>query len=236
MDDWVIKGTTDVRGIATLKLAKQYGAYADVGAPGYLTRDGLSLGDGASTPGVGWFADGPLDIYLYKAPAPASGLRLPRGFRGPLRYGLGPDKGFPFPPDFPAGQRVWWSDFKPGGGTVVAQPPPLGYDPSGGAGRFRLADADGNPIPTPEPSAEVSGVAFWRIGQLEPDGPWGRVEPVSIVGDRAEAVAKAEEIWQRHGNGRTGYIYNGWLKVVSPGTKRGSTHANAVTRFGLAGP
>ena len=78
MDDWVIKGTTDERGIAILKLAKQYGASAEVSAPGYMTRDGISLSDGASTAGVSRISDDPLDIYLYKATGVTQVNRCPR--------------------------------------------------------------------------------------------------------------------------------------------------------------
>jgi hypothetical protein len=236
MDDWQMEGSTDAEGIATFRLAKEYlhllGGYA--GAKGYLTRDGLHFSDGARTPGTGSLADDPVDIYLYKAPEATSGLRVPVGFRGVLDYKSGPTKyDFPFPPNFPPGQRVWWTVVKPGVKTILEDPPPLGFE-LGVKRRFRIEDTDGQPIPIPEPGAEVEGVAAWRIGVRTPDGPWGSVEPVVVIGDRAAALAEAKRMWEQHGNGRTGYILNGWLRVVAPNTKlAGKQQPGGVTRFGM---
>jgi hypothetical protein len=43
---------------------------------------------------------------------------------------------------------------------------------------------------------------------------------VFVIGDRNEALAKAKELWQQHGNGRTGHILDGWLRLVASQTKR----------------
>jgi hypothetical protein len=117
LDDWVIDGTTDDDGVVKIELAKQYlhALYAWVEAQGYLTRDRLYFDDATRTPGTGRLADDPIDVRIYKGPAAVSGLRVPVGFRGVLVYGMGePQYDFQYPPNFPAGQRVWWTDAKPG--------------------------------------------------------------------------------------------------------------------------
>jgi hypothetical protein len=236
MDDWQMDGSTNAEGIAPFRLAKEYLHLlkAHAGAEGYLTRDSLHFSDGARTAGIGRLEDDPVDIYLYKSPEATSGLRVPVGFRGVLGYRSGPTKyDFPFPPNFPAGQRVWWTVVQPGVKTILEDPPPLGFDP-GIKGRFRIEDTEGRAIPTPEPGAEVEGVAAWRIGTRTPDGPWSIEEAVVVIGDRAAAVAEAKRMWEQHGNGRTGYILNGWLRVVSPNAKlAGKQQPGGVTRFGM---
>lgn len=236
MDDWQMKGSTDAEGIATFRLAKEYLHLleAHAGANGYLTRDALHFSDGARAPGTGSLNDNPVDIHLYKAPAATSGLRVPVGFRGVLAYRPGRTKyDFPFPPDFPAGQRVWWTVVTPGVQTILEDPPPLGFEPGAGT-RFRIEDTDGHPIPMREPGASVEGVAAWPIGTRTPDGPWSTTEAVVVIGDRGAALAEAKRMWEQHGNGRTGYILNGWLRVVAPNTKlAGKQQPGGVTRFGM---
>ena len=235
MDDWVLRGTTDAEGIAEFRLAKRYLhlLHAHVSAERYLTRDSLYFGDGAREPGTGWLSDDPVDIHVYRAPEATTGLRVPADFRGPLVYRFGPTKyDFPFPPNFPAGQRVWWTDVKPGVETVVEQAPRLGFQ-RGNGNPFHVVWADGPPIPMPEPGAEAEGVAAWRVGTRTPDGPWSREEHVIVIGDRGAALATAKDMWRQHGNGRTGFILNGWLRIVSPQTKLSDAQPNRVTRVGL---
>jgi hypothetical protein len=244
MDDWEMNGTTDAAGVATFQLARDYLhlLHAHVGAEGYLTRTHLMFGanggdgdgEGVHTPGVGRLSDDPVDVFIYKGPAPTTGYRVPAGYRGRVEVRPGPAKSeFPFPPDFPKGQRVWWTDLKPGATTLVEQPPPLGFDPGGAPDPIQVIDSNGRPIPMPDPGAEFEGVAYWRIGTLEPNGPWDVTQPVALIGDRAQALALAKQVWERHGNGRTGYILNGWLKILSPETKLADEHhPDGVTRVG----
>lgn len=229
MDDWVINGTTGADGVAKVRLAKEYLHLlgGSVSAPGYLTR--YELGFGA--PGTGALSDDPLDIYVYQEPGASMGLRVPAGFFGTFVYRLGQPKeyGFPFPPTFPAGQRVWWTDVKPEQETEVEQPPFIGG--SGWNGNPVSVFSRGNqPIPTPEPGSEIEGVAAWHIGVRMPNGPWGGDRHVILVGDREAALAKAHEEWKQHGNGEAGFIYNGWLKIFAPQTTLSRGGAYAVTR------
>src|SRR6266545_900002 len=232
MDDWVFAGATDERGVAAFRLAREYLHLltASAEAEGYLGRSALHFGE-RREPGVGSLSDDPVDIYLYHEPAPKVGLRAPAGFRGAFTYVLGKEKyDFPFPPDFPPGQRIWWSEVVPNGQTVVEPPPPLA-----GVGWF-----DGNPIqlvklgdeliPIPEPGAKVDGIAAWHIGVLEPNGPWGGDHWLVVIGDRNDALAKAKELWQRLGEGEQGIIYNGWVRLIAPDAKVGPGGAYAATR------
>ena len=240
MDDWEISGRTDAAGVATFQLAKDYLhlLHVHAGADGYLTRANLTFGpndSGGDGPvkGLGRLDDNPVDVYLFKGPAPTTGLRVQAGYRGPIDVRAGPTKyDFPFPPDFPAGQRVWWTDVKPGATTRAEQPPPMGFDPGGTPSSVPIVDSNGRPIPTPDPGAEFDGVAYWQIGTLEPNGPWGGTQQVALVGTRAEALALAKQVWEQHHNGRTGYILNGWLKIVSPQTKIDGPRPDGVTRLG----
>jgi hypothetical protein len=233
MDDWVLSATTDADGVATVRLATKFMhlLHVHVGGDAYLTRDWLIFEGHARVPGVGRLDDDPVDIYLYRRPEATTGLRVPAGFRGAIVYHAGPTKyDFPFPPTFPAGQRVWWTDAKPDGETIIEQAPRLGFAP-GEDNPFRVVDSDGKPIPTPLPGADLRSVAAWMIGTREPGGPWGRIEVVLVIGDRDAAIAKAREMWQQYGNGDKGYIPNGWLRVVSPETKLSNPEQpHAVTR------
>jgi hypothetical protein len=241
MDDWTMSGTADAAGVAKFQLASDYLHLLQVnaGADGYLTRDNLSfgpIGRSGNGPerGLGPLSDDPVDVYLFKGPAPTVGYRVPAGYRGPVDVRAGPTKyDFPFPPDFPAGQRVWWADVKPGATTLAEQTPRMGWDPRGAPGPAPMVDSDGRAIPVAHPGAEFDGVAYWPIGSLEPKGPWGQVQPVTLIGTRAEAIALAKQVWEQHHNGPTGFILNGWLKVVSPQTKRQGPLPEGVTRFGM---
>ena len=221
MDDWEMQATTDAGGVATVRVATKYLhlLHAHVGGDEYLTRDWLIFEGSARVPGVGRLVDNPIDIYLYRRPEATTGLRVPRGFRGTIVCRAGPTEyDFPFPPSFPAGQRVWWTDAKPDDETIVEQAPRLGFAP-GETNPFRVIDADNQPLPTPKPGADVRGVAAWMIGVRTPGGPWGRTGAVTVIGDRDAAIAKAREMWQQFRNGEAGYIPNGWLRVVSPQTR-----------------
>jgi len=233
MGDWVMRTTTDADGVATVRLATKFMhlLHVHVGGDAHLTRDWLIFSGDARMPGVGRLTDDPVDIYLYRRPEPTTGLRVPAGFRGTIVYRSGPTKyDFPFPPNFPAGQRIWWTDANPAGETVIEQAPRLGFAP-GEENRFRVADSEGRPFSTPPPGADLHGVAAWTIGTRVPNGPWGRHEVVLVIGDRDAAIAAAREMWQQYGNGETGYIPNGWLRIVSPQTKLSNPEQpRAVTR------
>jgi hypothetical protein len=227
MNDLTIRGRTDANGIVTLQLAREYLHLLSVSVEpvGYISRHSL----GFDEPGTGRFADDPTDIYVYREPAPAAGLRIPAGFRGPIVYqhDSTPQREFRFPPDFPPGTRVWWTDLALDGVTVIAAAPKLG---GGGNNLPPVIDTNGKRTPTPDPGADAAGVAAWHIGKTTPHGPWAEENWVLLIGTRDEALAKAKELYEKHGNGEGGYIYNGWLRIVTPQLKLSAGGAFAVTR------
>ena len=232
MDDWSVEGAAGADGVATLKLARDYLhlLHVHVSAPGYLGREWLTFGE-SSPPGVGALTDDPVDLRVFKGPAPSVGLRVPEGFVGTFVYQAGQTKyDFPYPPDFPPGQRVWWTDVDPARVTVVEPPPPLGIS-IGQNGPGRRIVRGGEVLATPGPGANHAGVAAWVVGVREPDGAWSVVQYVVVIGDRDAAVAQARQEWERHGNGDKGFIYNGWLRLVSPRKKLNDpNNPYAVTR------
>ncbi len=236
-DDWVATATAGEDGITTVRTAEDP-SFAKVGAPGYLTRGPLYFSEKLREPGVGNLADDVVDIYLYKAPGASWGLRVPEHFEGVVNYRFGrsstPDR-FPFPPDFPAGQRAWWTDVVPGAETIITPGPPLGLE-TGVAVQdslLQVAYQSGQRIPTAAPGAEVDGIAAWEIGTLQPKGPWNITKYVLVVGTREAALEKAKQMWAEHRNGRTGWILNGWLRLVSPQSKVQGNSPYMVTRFNL---
>src|SRR5688500_17495874 len=235
MSDWFIKGTTNAAGVATLQLAKAHarGMEVHVYADGYIDRHYLSLG---VSPATGQLGDDPVDLLVYREPSAGVGWRFPEGFRGTVVFGssgrqdLGqtvlvgsdqsPDEVFRVPPAFPAGKRIWWSDIEPGRVNRVKRCPTLGDE---GRDMYPIPQAvtvGGQPVPVPEPGADVDGLAVWHVGAYMPDGPWGGRYDVLMIGDRAAALAKARDMFHAHGgNGPAAYIFNGWLRLVSPHTK-----------------
>ena len=112
--------------------------------------------------------------------------------------------------------------------TVVAPP----YFGSGESvvGRGRPIARGEVPLPTPEPGAEVGGVAAWAVGDRMPHGMWAEVLHVVVVGDRPAALAQARAEWASHCNGEKGFIYNGWLRLVAPGEEPSNARPFGITR------
>ena len=224
MDDWVVEGTSGADGVATLRLATEYLHLVSghVTATGYHGRDDFDINVDSNDAA---------DVHIYREPSPSMGLRVPNGFVGSFVYRLGKTKyDFAFPPTFPAGQRVWWTEVDPAGAeTVVEQPPLLGGTGWDGVPVARVTRGE-QEISTPPPGADVAGIAAWHIGVREPNGPWGGDWHVVVIGDRDAALAKAQQEWTEHRNGEAGFIYNGWLRLVSPETKLSKGGAYAVTR------
>jgi hypothetical protein len=233
MDDWVTDGTTDAAGETTIKLAREYLhlVRARVAAPGYLGRDDVYFGN-AKRPGHSPLDADPVDLLVYSLGPPSMGLRVPPGFSGSFVYVLGAHKyTVASPPDFPAGQRVWWTTVTPETETVVEQPPRLGG--SGWNGNPVTTVARGTEmLPVPEPGSEVSGIAAWHIGVRQPNGAWGGNRYVLVIGTRDAALSAVRDEWKHHGNGEAGFIYNGWLRLIAPDIVRtGGGAAYSVTRF-----
>ena len=232
MDDWTISSATDDQGIASTRLAKDFLhlLYLDVAADGYISRSRMHFGQ-QRDPGVDDLSNDPVDVYLYRAPPATAGLRIPEDFRGVVawRYESTVASQFRFPPDFPAGQRVWWTDVAAVGETVLSSPPSLG-SACGDALPIPVMSRDGHPVRTPDAGAEVEGIAAWEIGVTEPDGPWGKHCFVMFIGDHAGALAEARRMWREYGNGANGYVWNGWLLLIAPEAQLTNSQPYGVTR------
>ncbi len=244
MSDWFVEGTTDDQGVATLRLARNYAHLLSVHAyaEGHIDRHHLGLGD---SPGTGSLADDPVDIFLYREPPAGVGWRFPEGFHGTIVVGSTGRKdfgetvliasnqprpeAFRVPAAFPPGQRIWWSEITPNQLNMIQSPPRLGNE---GRDSFPIPQAvtsGGNPVPIPDPGKDVKGVALWHVGVFMPEGPWGGSYSILVVGDHEAALAKAKELWEEFRNGENGYMYNGWVRLVSPGTKIRDPQPCAVT-------
>jgi hypothetical protein len=68
----------------------------------------------------------------------------------------------------------------------------------------------------PAPGDKVDGVAVWHVGHDGAPVPDGYV---LVVGSRDDAIGEARSLWQRRLKGETTGVYNGWTRIVSPGTR-----------------
>jgi hypothetical protein len=245
MSDWFVEGTTDDAGVAVLRLYKPHvqGVQVHVYADGYIDRHDLALGQ---SPGTKPHTSDPLDILVYREPPAGVGWRFPEGFRGTVVVGStgrqdfgetvlvgseqSPEGTFRVPPAFPPGQRIWWSDIEPGLVNYVKRAPSLGGE---GGDMYAIPEAvtiGGRLVPIPEPGTELDGVAVWHVGVYMPDGPWGGRYDVLVIGERADALAKVKAMFDAHGgNGPAAWIFNGWLRHISPGTRLSSPQPYGVT-------
>ena len=191
--DWTSTDMTNGHGFASVRVAKDYlfALGVEVSAGGYLRRR-VSFGPDRP-PGVSPLSEDPVCVYVYRGPRAQAGLLLPDGFRGNFVFATGPARHeFPFPPDFPAGKRMWWTEVRPGEVAVVAPAPPLG--PTDEAEPLlRIATRGGEEFIVPEIRSAWTGVAAWGIAARDnPERVTGS-DLLQHVGDRTSAVAAAAQ-------------------------------------------
>ena len=213
-DDWEVRGRTGDDGVVTLKLAEDalHLVNGDAAANGYLGREHMYFVPQHRKPGNGLLSDDPIDIFLYRGPAPAIGLRVPAGFTGWVSYeyplitydGTNTHE-IPFPPTFPAGQRVWWTTVTPGERKVIDVSPPRLGDPGVGDERVLWLGRGDAVLPIPEPGGRADGVTAWPVDSSRAEGT------LLYVGTRTEALAEVKRRWERDGS-----AYNGWMRDLAP--------------------
>lgn len=191
--DWTSTDMTDGDGFASVRIAKDYvfALGVEVTAGGYLARR-VSFGEHLP-PGVSLLSEDPVCVYVYRGPPAQAGLLLPDGFRGNFVFAGGPPRrAFPFPPDFPAGKRMWWTEVRPGEVAIVTPAPPLGPGDTAEL-PLRIATRGGEEFIVPELRSSWTGVAAWGIAARDNPERVGGRDLLQHVGDRKSALAAAAE-------------------------------------------